>query len=88
MRGIREGFNGGSEFHAKMTATIKRIIRRRHNPRTNHLGIPVNPQNANTDASTPSMRIVTAHENMIGLVQGLKLCQACGFDVTVLCPVN
>ena len=55
-------------FHAKKAATMQRMIRSRHNPLTNHPGIPANPQNASNAATTARMSIVTALDNIFCLI--------------------
>jgi hypothetical protein len=53
------------ELHIKKAATMPRIIRSRHNPRTSHLGIPAKPQKASNAATTARMSIDTAHDNIL-----------------------
>ena len=70
------GLGKGFGFQASMTAMAKRIIKRRHNPRTTHAGNPAIPQNAGTAARTARMRMVTAHENIFHGTSGLKRAKA------------
>jgi hypothetical protein len=63
-------------FHEKRAATMHKMIRRRHNPLTNHLGIPANPQRASKAATTARISIVTAQDNIISTILGLKCAKA------------
>ncbi len=69
---ITRKLGNGAAFHAKKAATMQRMISRRHNPLTNHPGIPANPQNASNAATTASISIVTAHDNIFCRSYGLK----------------
>jgi hypothetical protein len=51
-------------FHEKRTATMPKMMRSKHSPLTNHLGIPANPQNPRNAATTARISIVTTHDNI------------------------
>jgi hypothetical protein len=64
--------SGVPSLHAKKAATMHRMIRSRHNPLTNHPGIPAVPQCESKAATTARMSIVTAQDNIFCRVYGLK----------------
>jgi hypothetical protein len=61
-------------LHIKKAATMPRMIRSRHNPRTSHLDMPAKPQMASSAATTARISIDTAHDNILSSLGGLKAC--------------
>jgi hypothetical protein len=51
-------------LHIKKAAAMPRRIRRRHNPRTIHPGIPAKPQMASSAATTAKISIDTAQDSI------------------------
>ena len=56
-------------LHIKKAATMPRIIRSRHNPRTSHPGMPAKPQMASNAATTAKISIDTAHDNILSCLE-------------------
>jgi|HubBroStandDraft_6_1064221.scaffolds.fasta_scaffold84874_2 hypothetical protein len=55
---------------------MPKMIRSRHSPLTNHLGIPANPQKPRNAATTARISIVTTHDNILFRGYGLKRARA------------
>jgi hypothetical protein len=59
-------------LHAKRAATMHRSISSRHKPLTSQRDIPANPPKASSAATTARISIVTAQDNILDSIAGLK----------------